>query len=117
MRNKEFGTTCSILRRGGPFLCPPGDQQAPNDRIKRALRAQLVLETARCPDRSTLSVASRADTRKVRPYESGGRALIAKPVTGVDRYCPHHSHAVTLVCPVIRRNATGAHAVRAGADM
>src|SRR5436190_23979525 len=77
------------LRRGGPFLCPPGDQQAPNDRIMRALRAQLVLETARCPDRSTPSVARRADnvsafTRVLRamqgpPYEPGGHALIARP--------------------------------------
>src|SRR5712671_5953661 len=55
------------LRRGGPFLCPPGDRQPPNDRIMRALRAQLVLETARCPDRSTPPVARRADTRGVCP--------------------------------------------------
>src|SRR4051812_46629235 len=40
------------------------------------------LEMARCPDRSTVRAASRADTRKVRPYERGGRAPIKTRVAG-----------------------------------
>src|SRR3954451_22232116 len=63
---------------GAGLLWPPGDQQSLNDMIGRGLRAWL--RTARCPDRSLPLAARRADTRKVRPYELDGRALIARPL-------------------------------------
>src|SRR5438128_4944940 len=51
--------------------------------------------TAWCSDRSTSPVARRADTRKVRPYEPGGRALIARPPAVGERQCDGQSHSMT----------------------